>query len=79
MIEEYPPNSPDMNPIENLLQILKISVSKRKPTNLANLERIIMEEWTKIGNNKTLLENLARSMPDRIEELREAKGLYTTY
>ena len=45
---EWPSQSPDINPIENLWRELKLRVAKRQPRNLKDLERICKEEWTKI-------------------------------
>ncbi len=45
---EWPSQSPDLNPIENLRRELKARVAKRQPGNLNDLERICKEEWDKI-------------------------------
>ena len=45
---EWPSQSPDVNPIENLCRELKLRVAKRQPRNLKDLERICKEKWTKI-------------------------------
>ncbi|KAI4886548.1 hypothetical protein NFI96_027113 [Prochilodus magdalenae] len=45
---EWPSQSADLNPIENLWRELKLHVSQRQPRNLADLEEICVEEWAKI-------------------------------
>ncbi len=45
---EWPNQSPDLNPIENLWREVKVRVAKRQPRNLNDLERICKEEWDKI-------------------------------
>ncbi len=45
---EWPSQSPDLHPIENLWRELKVRVAKRQPRNLNDLERICKEEWDKI-------------------------------
>ena len=45
---EWPSQSPDPNPIENLWLDLKITVHQRKPSNLKELELFCLEESAKI-------------------------------
>ncbi|KAI4892133.1 hypothetical protein NFI96_002195 [Prochilodus magdalenae] len=48
-VMEWPSQSPDLYPIENLWRELKVRVAKRQPLNLNDLEMICKEEWTKIS------------------------------
>ncbi len=45
---EWPSQSPDFNPIENLWRELKVRVAKHQPQNLNDLEGICKEERDKI-------------------------------
>ncbi|KAI4904263.1 hypothetical protein NFI96_000557 [Prochilodus magdalenae] len=61
-VMEWPSQSPDLNPIENLWRELKVRVAKRQPTNLHDLERICKEEWAKIppGGSNIRLPQMVR-------------------
>ncbi len=45
---EWPNQSSDLNPIDNLWRELKVRVAKRQPRYLNDLERICKEEWDTI-------------------------------
>ena len=77
---DFPPCSPEMNPIENLWAALKIKVNKRKPTNIKQLWEYTEEEWKKFDNNpNNMLGTLAHSISDRLYEVILANGYATDY
>ncbi|KAK1786196.1 hypothetical protein P4O66_017910 [Electrophorus voltai] len=45
---EWPSQSPDLNPIENLWKELKLRAHSRSPQNLQHLKSVYVEEWAKI-------------------------------
>jgi transposase len=45
---EWPSQSPDLNPIEDMWAELKKRVRARRPTNLTPLHQLCHEEWAKI-------------------------------
>ncbi|GFT26442.1 transposable element Tcb2 transposase [Trichonephila clavipes] len=48
-----PPQSPDINVIENLWDTLEIAVQKHKIRNKAHLKQVLQEEWDKISPDTT--------------------------
>ena len=75
--KDWPGNSPDLNPIENLWFTLKEKIMVRNPKNEKDLWRITQEEWKNLGPK--ILSSLISSMPTRIKAVLEAKGGHTKY
>lgn len=74
---EWPPQSPDLAPIENVWSILKIRVAERTPRSLAELKTAIMESWSSITPaecRKAIL-----SMPTRIGIMSQRNGGHCGY
>ena len=71
-VMDWPSNSPNLNPIENLWAIVKGNVERRMPKNLAELKRFMDEEWRAIPD--TVLTNLVGSMKRRCELIIENNG-----
>lgn len=74
---DWPSQSPDLNPIENLWEILDREVRKKNPSNLTELEQILKSEWEKIPLDITT--SLVDSMPSRLQAVIENKGYATKY
>ncbi|KAK3517731.1 hypothetical protein QTP70_016775, partial [Hemibagrus guttatus] len=70
---EWPSQSPDLNPIENLWRELKIRVAQRQPQNITALEEICMEEWAKLP--ATVCKNLVATYRKRLTSVTANKGL----
>ena len=73
-VVQWPPNSPDLNPIENVWSILKQRVYRyqRRPTTADELWERISTEWQAMRLQS--IENLADSMPSRITAVIQARG-----
>lgn len=75
----HPPNSPDLNPIENIWAVMKQEISRkhRSITSKSEMRRIVMEMWNGFDDKKW--NGLIESMPDRIKAVIKAKGGPTRY
>jgi transposase len=74
---EWPPNSPDLNPIENLWGLLKIKAAERFPANLDKLKEVLVDEWNKLPID--YIQTLIFSMTHRMEKLKKSNGRAINY
>ena len=76
---KWPPQSPDLNPIENLWKYIKdmISKQKHKVSSAREMRQALMIIWPQIDENFLL--KLCDSVPSRWEACLKNKGGATKY
>lgn len=74
---ETPPQSPDINPIEHVWEILEKNIRNHHISNMQDLRHALKEEWAKITPEIT--SNLVNSMPRRLRAVIASKGGPTKY
>lgn len=72
-----PPQSPDVNPIENLWAHLENKIRKLKCSSKTQLVENLRKCWSEITPDFT--NKLVESMPRRLQAIINAKGLHTKY
>lgn len=70
--DSWPGNSPDLNPIENFWAMLDQAVYSRKYKNLAEFEKIVVQEINKFPQE--MITKLVMSMDKRLKKVIEVKG-----
>ena len=76
-MEVWPPQSPNLNLIEHVLDMLETKLESYKPKNLTELEERIKDEWSKIS--AVDIQQLISSMLRRIAAVIKVKGGHTKY
>ena len=78
-VSDWPAQSPDLNPIEDIWNILDkaIRARERLPTSLRQLMDALIEEWQKIPID--VVRKLYEGMPTRMQAVIAAEGSHTCY
>jgi transposase len=76
---QWPPQSPDLNPIENAWAIIKRNVESQvfKPKSKQELIKSFTEEWNRVSAQTWSA--LMKSLPKRLHEVKKQKGQWTKY
>jgi hypothetical protein len=77
ILPNWPPNSPDLNPIENVWAIVQSRVNKVGCSNLEEFKAAVTSTFSNL--ERSLLENLFSSMKERIDKCLELSGGKTRY
>jgi transposase len=78
-LHERPSSSPDLNPIENVWSILNQRIKQRSMflSTLSGMNQAVQEEWDKLQPSD--FNKYIDSVSERIDQLRQRKGMQTQY
>lgn len=85
-VMDWPPHSPDLNPIEPVWRLLKLKLFELYPdlvnmgqseSDWAYFRRCLVAVWDIL--DQRVIDSLIRSVPRRIRAVRAAGGYYTRY
>ena len=76
-IKDWPANSPDLNPIENLWSLMKNEIKKEDTSSLPKLKATLQRVWETLPEER--LHSLVDSVPRRLQEIINKKGNTTRY
>jgi hypothetical protein len=78
LLLNWPPNSPDLNVIENCWQLMKNKVAAHRPTSENDLKDVLKRVWvTEV--TPEYCRSLVHSMPDRIKAVLRNRGYPVKY
>jgi transposase len=72
-IEDWPPRSPDLNPLENLWALVAKLVSERGPRSQQQLEQFVLKAWNDIP--QATVDRYVESFQARKDAVRANRGI----
>ena len=83
---DWPPHSPDLNPIEHIWKALKDQLYRDNPyldflrgseADIQVFAKALQDTWDSLP--QALIDRLVDSMPSRLQAVHQARGWYTKY
>lgn len=78
-VMDWPPSSPDINPIENLWGLVKKRIMKTKPKSKNEIITGFIKVWHNDDEILNIMQSLVKSMPRRVRALIDSRGFHTKY
>lgn len=77
LLLKWPPNSPDLNPIENLWSWIQAEANEKACNTLAEYKQAVQDLLKAVP--KSMVHNMINNMPKRIAEVIKLKGEKINY
>jgi transposase len=78
VVIDWPGNSPDLNPIENVWNYMKNALKNENISSVLRLTEAIKNLWTR-NLTREYFTNLSNSMPNRMQDVINTAGDMTKY
>jgi len=80
---DWPPRTPDVNPIENMWSEVKRTMQETwpvlPPRNSDELWVLVSDTWDEVASSQHYIRSLIESMTQRMKSVVEAQGFWTSY
>jgi hypothetical protein len=73
-VVDWPANSPDLNPIENVWRVLKARIAKRWPRTYEEMKTVMLDEWYKLTHQDIAKYCSGEVMRERCRAVLAANG-----